>query len=115
MNRCGGSSSLLSVLLVLLIALGPWPLLAGYPSSDGCYTTTGSAAETHSCCDVSPDCSQSVSSCSATNCSTPFFLLSPGVPSQFSLPLTDASFVRRSYASHLSAPSIPPPIVRSLS
>ncbi len=120
-NLRRSTSSLLSLLLVLLIALGPLPLLAGYPNSDGCYTTAESnEVETHGCCDANPDGSRIPSSCSdqrcsAAQCSTLSFLPSAGIPAHGRQPSTDAAAAHSGHAPHRSTPATPPPIIIGLS
>lgn len=111
-----GSSSLLNLLLILLIAVGPWMVVASQ-ASGGCHVaaTYGSRTAVQDCCDAYPEISSQQSCgdsyCSAGHCSPMSFVPSPDIPVHPSQPSADDSFLRRGFASHLSAPSTPPPIV----
>ena len=121
MNGRRVSSSLLNLMLALLLALGPWPVISGQESNDGCCaTTTGTGtAVAHSCCVEDPENRQQQScgdsSCPATQCSALSFLPSSEIPAHFPLPPTDTSSFSRGYTSYITGPSTPPPVLVSLS
>jgi hypothetical protein len=114
-------SLLLSLLLILLIAVRPWPVAAGHASGNGCREAAveRSAVTAHGCCDGHPEHSQHPSCgdsyCPAGHCSALSFLPATAIYVSSSVPPANEALAVNGYASHLSPPSIPPPIVRSLS
>jgi len=110
----------LSLLLILLIAVNPLLVAAGHAGGDGCCEAAmaHSGVTTYGCCDDHPDQGQQPSCadsfCPAGHCSPLSFMPSPDLPAQSSLPPEHGAIERRGYVSHLSTPSIPPPIVRRL-
>jgi hypothetical protein len=121
MNGRRISSSLLNLMLVLLLALGPWPVIAGQESNDGCCaaTTAYGTAAAHGCCDESPENRQQQScgdpSCPATHCSALSFLPSSEISAHSPLPPMDTFSLGNGYTSYITGPSTPPPVFLRLS
>jgi hypothetical protein len=118
MNDRRLSLSFLNLMLVLLLALGPWPVISSQESNDGCCTTTtatGTAAAL-GCCDENPENRQQ-QSCGAPSCPATFalsFLPSSEIPAHSPLPLTNTFFLSNGYTSYITGPSTPPPVLLCL-
>lgn len=110
---------MLHLLLVLLIAVGPWPVLADHSGDEDCCPAEvqGMEVMTGDCCGHHPQQGQDTScheqDCSSTHCSSLSFLPSPDSPRAH--PETDADilFVPGDYGSHHASPDTPPPILRA--
>jgi len=115
------SLSVLLILLILLIALGPWPVVAGQETGDSSCAAASedSSITANGCCDEQPDHNRQLpcghSHCPASPCSPLSFVPMSNNPVHFLQTLENETFFIGGYASHLSTPSTPPPIVRRLS
>lgn len=104
------------ILIVFLVLMGMLPvvgdLAAGKGRSrvatgDGTMSVHGGCAE-HVGYGLQGSCGDSF--CPAGHCPAPSFLPSPDMPTHTVRPSGDYALSTDAYASHLSAPSIPPPI-----
>jgi len=113
------TSSLLDLLLILLVALGPWPVNAG-KASGGCYVaaTDGGFAAALDCCDGDregrPQQMCGDSHCPAGHGSLLSIVPSADVPVHLLLSRMDEAFLPAGYISHLSIPATPPTIASRL-